>query len=242
MIKQRWPEATHNYRTGLNVHVRVPGLSSDLKKLKQLQAFVHRVMPELLPIIDPIPEPARFPTSGEKKCHKTRLKDHHMLLNPERLELQLAARTITEFFEAEAVHLETGRIHWALHARTCVNLRQMLQTDTIEFRHFFMPNNAVELLNATLWCRMFLEAAFDGSSVPAKNLLDNFGFNDGEILWPRPLPYDPWLDEGWHFTSPHEIDREEVPARIERWLADQKETIDARNNGLKKQALPKRRA
>jgi hypothetical protein len=241
-LKERFPGITHNYRTGLNVHVRVPGLQEDLPKLKQLQKFVHKVMPTLLPIIDPIPEPTSaeyfdaINYAGAKRTHRTRLKDHHTLLTPERLELQMKARTPKEFFEAEAVHLETGKIHWALHARTCVNLRQMLQTDTIEFRHFFMPFRAKGLLNTVLWCKLFLEAAFNEPDSGATELLyafgggctDDPGVFAHEDVWPAALPYDPWLDKGWHFTSPHEWDREELPARISRWLSDNKEEIRCR--------------
>jgi hypothetical protein len=230
-IYHRWPETTFNYRTGLNIHVRVPGLRDDLKKLKQLQAFVHRVMPELLPIIDPIPKPVteifghKAPNPGERRCYTVRKRDHHTLLTPERLALQMKARTPQEFFEAEAIHLATGKVHWALAARTCVNLRQMLQTDTVEFRHFFMPVTAEELLNATVWCKFFLEAAFDGEA-SSLVLLNEFEFS--RRAWPKPLPYDPWLDEGYYYTSPHTNPPEEVPARIVDWLARQNDEIGRR--------------
>ncbi len=235
-IKTRWPEATHNYRTGLNVHVRVPGLRDDLVALKRLQSFVHQVMPELLPLIDPIPPLSALPSRGEKQCYRTRLKDHHTLLSPNRLTLQLAARTPKEFFEAEAIHVETGRIHWALHARTCVNLRQMLQTDTVEFRHWFMPDSAEDLLNATVWCRTFLEAAFAGG-VSAQDLLIECKFDSRG--WPRGLPYDPWLDEGFYYTSPHHHPAETVKKNIEEWLTRPKRgTPDAQHDEPAEQALP----
>lgn len=223
MIMALWPETTFNYRTGLNVHVRVPGLRDDLKKLKKLQLFVHRVMPHLLPIIDPIPIPTVYEYPNEKhmrgadKNFKTRLKDHHTLLTPGRLTLQANARTPKEFFEAEAVHKETGKVHWALHARTCVNLRQILQTDTIEFRHFFMPATSGELLSATVWCRTFLEMAFAGNDTAIEDLLKIYtGFKD---VWPRALRYDPWLDEGFYFTSPHYHSYDAARANIKTWLA-----------------------
>jgi hypothetical protein len=174
-------------------------------------------MPELLRIIDPIPPLGVFPTKGEMQCRRTRLSDHYTLLTGHRLKLQLQARTPKEFFEAEAVHEATGKVHWALHARTCVNLRQMLQTDTVEFRHFFMPYTAEELLNTVLWCKLFLEAAFDGSDVEPGELLSNFDFYNR--AWPKGLEYDPWLDEGFYFTSPRYHDAAIVPQRIEQWLA-----------------------
>lgn len=227
-ITKKWPEATHNYRTGLNVHVRVPGLRENLKKLKQLQSFAHRIMPELLPIIDPLPALSSFASKGERLCARVRKKDHHTLLSDWRLARQMAARTPKEFFEAEVVSKQTGALLWAISPRTCVNLRQMLQTDTIEFRHFFMPSSAKELLNSTLWCKLFLEAAFDGGSVSAKEFLEDVGFK--KRVWPRPLTYDSWLDEGFFYTSPHHVPRDQVPANIENWLTKHKKKIAALPN------------
>ena len=238
IIKARWPEATHNYRTGLNVHVRVPGLRDNLKKLKQLQTFVHRVMPELLPVIDPIPLPSVFASSKELLCHRVRRKDHYTLLSKDRLALQMKARVPQEFFEAEALHEATGKVHWAIYPRTCVNLRQMLQTDTIEFRHFFMPDTAEGLLNTTLWCKLFLKAAFDGGDISAKELLTSFDFFSEENVaaWPKGLPYDPWLDEGFFYTSPHHQPADKVQANIKEWLARKKDQ-NVRSNESKEQAV-----
>jgi hypothetical protein len=226
-IKKRWPEAKSNYRTGLNVHVRVPGLQEDLRKLQRLQVFIHRVMPELLPVIDPIlvptreeyPEKAAF--AGAMRNYRTRRKDHYTLLSERRLEMQAWARTPTEFFEAEAIHEPTRQVYWALAPRTCVNLRQMLQTDTIEFRHFFMPASAEELLNATAWCKFFLEVAFDGSKIEAQELLDDFG----DRVLPICLPYDPWLDKGFYYTSPHYHDASMVALHIKDWLEQHKSRV-----------------
>lgn len=221
-IMQRWPETALNYRMGLNVHVRVPGLIDDLKKLKKLQAFIHVVMPDLLPVIDPIPFPTAqaysHPTAlaGARRNYNTRKKDHYTLLKTWRLELQNSASTPREFLDAEAIHLKTGKVHWALALRACVNLRQLLQTDTVEFRHFPMPATAEELLSTTRWCQMFLEAAFDGGAVSSSELLEDFGFVG--CAWPKFMLYDPWLDEGFHYTGRHYHSNVSVPARIDEWL------------------------
>lgn len=225
-IFRKWPQTKTNYRMGLNVHVRIPGLQENLTKLKQLQVFTHKVMPTLLPVIDPIlvPTPFDYPDrkvlAGAVKNYKTRCMDHHTLLTKERLKLQLKARTPKEFFEAEAVHLDTGKVHWALHARTCVNLRQLLQTDTVEFRHFFMPRNGKELFNTVGWCKLFLDMAFNGGDIGAKDLLNRFKFMKHD--WPVCLPYDAWLDEGYHYTSPRYHDATTVKTHIKEWLARHK--------------------
>lgn len=221
-IKHRWPQACHNYRTGLNVHVRIPGLRDDLQWLKQIQMFTHRLMPTLLPIIDPIPDPPPDSKGGARNF-RTRKKDHYTLLSKERLELQMKARTPKEFFEAEVVDTKTGIMHWSIRPRTCVNLRQILQTDTIEFRHFFMPDDARQLYNTTIWCNRFLEAALGqgyGQDVTAEAFLREVKFE--KRTWPKGLPYDPWLDEGFYYTSPQFNDRADVPRRIEEWLEKNK--------------------
>jgi len=219
-IMHRWPETTSNYRSGLNIHVRVPGLRDDLSKLKRLQTFIHLAMPELLPIIDPIswPAPLINPRMSMKN-YKKRLRDHHTLLSKRRLEVQMKARTPLEFFQAEVVHEETGKFHWAIVPRNCVNLRQLMQTDTVEFRHFFMPKTPEELLNATLWCKAFLEEAL--GNVPSVSCYEGLLKNrfDGKA-WPKCEPYDAWLDEGWHYTSLHNNRNsvELVKTHIEKWL------------------------
>ncbi len=233
-VKTKFAEATVNFRTGLNIHVRVPGLRNNLKKLKQLQAFVHKMMPALIPIIDNIPMPTvrDFPDSrvltGAKRDYNRCKKNHHALLPKWRLELQLKARTPQEFFEAEAVHLATGKVHWALALRNCVNLRQLMQTDTVEFRHFPGSASPAEVLNATLWCQSFLEAAFNGGLTTVEDLLRRFGPGEGRA-WPKFSQYDPWLDAGYFFTSKHYNSVEIVPEHIKLWLAKPKKKVQERH-------------
>jgi hypothetical protein len=226
-VKSRWPEATCNFRTGVNIHIRVPRLRDDLKKLKRLQTFIHCIMPDVLPVIDAIPKPSirTYPKEqeyvGAKRDYLRCRRNHHTLMSGKRIELQMRARTPKEFFEAEAIHIATGRIYWATVARACVNLRQLLQTDTVEFRHFPGSDSPAEVLNVTQWCKMFLEAAFDGSNISAQELLSSFDLNSRS--WPKHSPYVYWLDEGYFYTSRFYNPPATVPARIEAWLAKKDE-------------------
>lgn len=257
-IKNRWPEAVDNFRTGLNVHVRVPGLRDDLKKLKRLQTFIHKVMPELLPVLCPLPKPRAShglceidydpvfadpdELKGAVRDWKRWCRNLTSFLPQMRFDLQMAARTPKEFFEAEAIDLKTGKVHWALATRACVNLRQLLQTDTVEFRHFTGTSSPDELLNATLWCKAFLEAALDGENVSAYDLLKAVGPGDGRA-WPKLASYDPWLDRGYHYTSWYINPLGEVPARIKEWLRISKTERErrGRNEPNQKAATSKRR-
>jgi hypothetical protein len=73
------------------------------------------------------------------------------------------------FFEAE-VPWGGGRPRWHLQSRTAVNLRQLLQTNTIEFRHFPGTLDPNELKTCLLWCKQFLICALEDSDI--KTLLD----------------------------------------------------------------------
>jgi hypothetical protein len=112
-VKTHWPETAINYRMGLNVHVRVPGLREDLEKLIRLQRFCVKVLPGLLPIIDPIPAPVRGASKGAKENYRKRKRDHHTTIPTWRWELQSRAGTPREFFEAEVIHPASGRLCWA---------------------------------------------------------------------------------------------------------------------------------
>lgn len=171
LIRQVYPEAKVNYRSNLHVHIRVPNLKDDLLALKQVQAYIHAEMPKVFPVVEPIPHPTRkeFPIPGEyegaKRRYKRRLVSHHCLLKDARLEHQLAANTTEEFFAREVPRDKAGNPLWSCQPRLCVSLRQLLQTDTVEFRHFPGTLDDRELLTCIQWCRRFMLAALDGDAL-----------------------------------------------------------------------------
>lgn len=223
-IMQRWPETTVNYRSNLHVHVRVPGLREDLALLKQLQSYAHRWLPKVLPYIEPIPEPvspAAWPDkaeyAGARKRYNRRKVSHQKLLSPERLAVQLAARTPEEFRDFEYIDRRTGKLHPAIHPRCCFNLRQLWETDTIEFRHFPGTTDPNKLAGAVEWCSVFLGLALDDSDpmFQAKMWADN--------NWmPRFEDYDHWLETGYQMTSRATQRAADIPGNIARWLRENK--------------------
>ncbi len=50
---------------------------------------------------------------------------------------------------------------WHLQPRLCVNLRQLMTTDTVEFRHFPGTLDLKELFLCVSWCADYLEAAIN---------------------------------------------------------------------------------
>lgn len=219
-ILHHWPMTTVNYRSNLHVHVRMPGLREDLVLLKRIQAYAHRWLPEVLPIIEPIPVPqiAGFTDQaaymGAMRRYRRRRVSHQTLLSAERLGWQMEATTIQEFREAEVRHPETRALHWAIHPRLCLNLRQLWETDTIEFRHF--PGTVLpwKLASAVNWCSAFLAHAM--CDEPPLLLARNY--EQGRML-PTFEPYDHYLETGYRLTSRKYHDAETVRTNIALWLA-----------------------
>lgn len=155
------PPARVNHRSNLHVHVRVPGLKDSLPLLKRVQKYVHQpALWELLDqLIEPIPPGV---TPAERKRARRRRVSHRTFLTPARLDHQLKATTVTEFFEREVPRSRAGAVMWHAQPRCCVNLRQLLQTDTVEFRHFPGTLDPAAVTTCVEWCREFLLAALAG--------------------------------------------------------------------------------
>lgn len=163
LLKQ-YPNITVNHRSNLHVHVRVPGLRVSLQALKQVQRAIHHELPAVIDLIEPIPPGT---TAPERKRARRRKVSHHTFLTEQRLNKQLGARTLQDFFEWEVPQSKTGKPLWHAQPRVCVNLRQLLQTDTVEFRHFPGTLKSQELLVCMFWCAEFLQAALEGEPIKA---------------------------------------------------------------------------
>lgn len=201
-LKKHYPEAVVNYRSNLHIHIRVPGLRDSLKLLKRLAQYNADNLPRILPIIEPIKLVAVGCLSDEaleglarrqKRCRVS----HHTVLVPARLERQLAARTTTEFFEAEVPRTAVlGKPMWHAQPRAAVNVRQLLQTDTIEFRHFPGTMDFAELNTALTWCREYLYAALIDGTDAGELYNDHFaGFR-----FPTFAPYYHYLENRYRAT------------------------------------------
>ena len=220
-IMREWPETVVNYRSNLHVHVRVPGLRENLALLKQLQSYAHRTLPSVLPLIEPIPEPEPWWTGDKRegaiKRRNRRRVSHQKLLTPERLSFQLLATSPEDFRDREYVHVATGKLHPAIHPRLCFNLRQLWETDTIEFRHFPGTTEPKRLESAVRWCRRFLECALDDDE---KQIMVHAANETSHRWLPRFEKYDHWLETGYQLTSRATQKAADIPGNIERWLRE----------------------
>jgi hypothetical protein len=198
-LKRVLPGAKVNYRSNLHIHIRAPGLKDDLAALKRVQAYICAHMPSAFDAIAPLPRPTLFQFknkdvyAGAERRWRRCLVSHRTLVPPPRLSAQFAAGTVDAFFAAE-VPQKDGRPLWHLQPRACVNLRQLLETDTVEFRHFPGTLDESEFWVCLEWCRRFLDCALRGKPF------------DGILRWariakfPQFPPYDHWIDVRFRAT------------------------------------------
>jgi hypothetical protein len=203
-------KCTVNYRSNLHLHIRVPGLKDDLKMLKQIQKFITLHMPEVFSHVEPMWEANYMPMLGDSKFTpevwlagaRRRLRrcrvSHHTIVSRPRVERQLKAESFEEFMAAECPIDKKGKVMWHLAPRAAVNLRQLMQTDTIEFRHFPGTINLVKLGHALEWCRNFLYAAMFTPHWTVDNLLANHE----RCRWdfPRWQHYCHWMEVRYRAT------------------------------------------
>jgi hypothetical protein len=211
-----------NYRSNLHIHLRVPGLRDDLAMLKQVQRYTHTNMPAALQLIEPIPKPSHRDKQfenhfqayeGALRRYKRRCVSHHTLLTPKRLAYQLEARTCDEFFRLEVPAAPNGRVLWHLQPRLCVSLRQMLETDTIEFRHWPGTLDIDELSTCFQWCKRFIIAAMND-----RPILDLLAWARKQTF-PKFPDYVHWMELRYRATV-HDgsLSKDEIKRNIARIL------------------------
>lgn len=205
-----------SYRVGMHVHIRIPGLKTNVAALKKIQRFVTDTH-DIWKKVDPLPQPSREDYDDEEdfvlaKKWMQRLRRSHLTKLPEaRVQLQMKAKTGREFLDAEAkVNKTTGERVFFLQPRATVNLRQLDQTDTIEFRPFMQATKPIQVTNAHNFCRDFLLTALNGGDIEK---LFKEEYLKAEF---PPLPqFIPWMERRWAATSHSLNNREQVRKNIE---------------------------
>lgn len=200
-IVARYPEAKCNYRSNLHFHIRVPGLKDDLPKLKRIAQYNRYWLPTVLVAVNPIPVPV--PTleawGGAMRRYRRRKRSHHTVLTATRTELMLCAPTVEDFFLAEVPRTAAGgKPMWHAQARAAVNLRQLLDTDTIEFRSAVGTLDPVLFTNAfQFWDNYLCCALSDWRSVDEINPWSMFR---GSCAFPAFPPYQHDLEIRYRAT------------------------------------------
>ena len=201
IIKAMHPEAVVNYRSNLHIHIHIPGLSEDLEKLKSLGRFNCLWARKVLPLVEPIPEPTEeeYATEeayqGARRRWRRRRKSHHTVLSPQRVTRQLQAKTVQEFHDFGVPWSKEGKPLPFCQPRCAINVRQLLETDTIEFRHFPGTLDPEELLTCVEWCRDYLQCWKAG-----KNPRSHFHMHYLYRKFPEFLPYVHWMEVRYRAT------------------------------------------
>lgn len=198
-----YPEATVNYRSNLHVHIRVPGLRDDLAMLKRIAFFNWAHLKELLESrVEPIPRPTTkdYPNQeeydGAMRRYRRRRVSHHTVIPLQRVSHQLEATTVDQFHEFEVPWSHKLKApQWQCQPRQAVNLRQLRETDTVEFRHFPGTLNPEELKVAADWCAAYLECAMVGGD--PKELFDEWFHGRRFPTFP---PYVHWMEKRYRAT------------------------------------------
>lgn len=218
-------KATANYRTGLHVHIRIPGLIDNLELLKKLQKFICENT-SIYRLVDKMPEPTyeEFPKEEDYQMARKRwnwMKMSHWSVTPKnRVEAQLKAKTPKQFLDEE-VPVSRGTRFWFSQPRAAINLRQLIQTDTIEFRHFTQSLDGDEVLTAIEWCRDYLLVALDNGNVTK---LYNNSYRNRRFPTLADYPFDPVLEERWSSTTPLKNDAETIKKNIKKIVAKTSKT------------------
>ena len=207
------PEASLNHRTNLHLHIRVPGLSQDLPTLKKLLSYVHTHETEVYDAIEPIPVPNKedYESSeaykGALKRYKRRKVSHQQKVPAARVQKALKANTVEEFLAAHAPVNAKGEPAWGLTTRAGINLLQLKETDTIEFRHCTNTVDVNLLASCFHWVKNFIPLALDDA--PVVELLSQY-----EYKFPPFLAYNHAMEIGYQYTNFDKLSRQTVETRL----------------------------
>jgi len=202
-----------NHRTNLHLHIRVPGLSQDLNALKLLLTYIDSNQTAIYNAIEPVPVPNRGDYESEKaykgarKRYKRRLVSHQYKVPAARVKEALAAESPQAFFDAHSKLQANGSRAYGLTTRAGINLLQLKETDTVEFRHFTNTLDPAKLRCCFEWVAAFIPAALDNALVPELVAASRQDF-------PEFVPYNHTMEVGYGFTNFDKNSRKVVTERV----------------------------
>jgi hypothetical protein len=202
-----------NHRTNLHLHIRVPGLSEDLEALKTLLRYVDENQGEIYRTIEPIPVPTReqFETKeafqgAMKRCRRRKVS-HQYAVPRDRVERALKATSVEEFLAAHAPQDKQGQPAWGLTTRAGINLLQLKETDTVEFRHFTNTLDTAEIASCFMWVFEFMTRVWDNP--PLSHIVNAYNYQ-----FPAFLPYNHDMEVGYQYTNFDKNSRKVVTERL----------------------------
>lgn len=213
------PEAAVNHRTNLHLHVRIPGLSQNVDLLKKLLLYIDVNQRAIYEAIEPVPQPVKADFTldeeykGAMKRYKRRKVSHQYAVPSDRVKRAQAASSVEQFLAAHAPQNKDGSPAWGLTTRAGINLLQLKETDTIEFRHFTCTKDPQKLASCFVWVAKFIPAALDGASL--SELLSAYPYK-----FPEFASYNHDMEIGYQYTNFDKNSRKIVEQRLAALGAD----------------------
>jgi len=217
------PKPWINYRCNLHIHIGVKGLHKDLHHLKKLLRYITKYQKEAFRIVEPIPIPIlkdfknKEEHKGAMKRYRRRTVSHQHCLNEKTVKNILDSKTPKEFWDNHAQTNKDGKRMWFITPRAGINLRQLFETNTLEFRHFPGTTDKGQMYSCLLWCREFLHAALTSHKITPQKIYEE---NKMNLTFPKFKRYDHKIDKLWRVTNLGKNTRKEAEAAIKKIVKD----------------------
>lgn len=203
-----------NHTTNLHIHVRVPGLSNYLDAIKKLQSYIFKYGKDMLNYIEPIPEADRKLKGNDyelaKRRERRRRKSHHWMISENVYNKLMNSKTIDEFFESYYPKTKDGKLNYAGAARAAINLSQLKETDTVEFRHFTCSDNLEELKDSFWFCKKFMIHGLTDWKNPIEI------FKEGKYKFTPFCEFNPFIEDLFLKTSTLHNKKQDIIKVIEK--------------------------
>jgi len=213
------PKPWINYRCNLHIHIGVKGLHEDIHYLKKLIQYLAKYQKEAFRIVEPIPKPviSDFKSKEEYKGattrYRRRLTSHQHCLNDKTVKKIMSSKTPKQFWDNHAPIGKDGKRLWYITPRAGINLRQLFETNTLEFRHFPGTLNDDEMYSSIIWCREFLHAALNTNKILPKMVYNKY---KKTFVFPKFRRYDHKIDLLWRQTNLNKNTRKEAKAAVDK--------------------------
>lgn len=189
-----------NFTTNLHVHIRVPGLRDDLVALQRVVRYLACYAESMFRLIDPLEAPTNCGNieeyEGAIRRYRRRLVSHWWQPPSYVYEALLSASTIQQFRDFHRLSRKGVLKPSVFTIRAGVNMLQLWETDTIEFRCFTMTDDSVKLYSAFYWPLLFMEQALGVGKSPAEVLKHH-----QELCFQKVHPYCLGMDRIFQLTN-----------------------------------------
>lgn len=207
------PGTCTNFNSGLHVHISMPGLSTDFKKLYDLHVYTFYYGKTVFNTTCPVYEKYKEGTHKERDKKIQKYRRYEFTLD--RKQHILTSKTWEDIRDRQQPLHGTRRLTH-LARRCSINIRSLWDNGTVEFRHFFGTDNLSEYESAIEWCIMYLNEAI-GAQRPVEELIKSREWKFPEIpIW------DEDLHLGWKQTNFKDNKRPEVLKRLSQLVQEGK--------------------